>query len=406
MRQFVVVATIISLGATTLCGCPKPCVSTIPAQSETLIPHPRGGGAWDLRATPDGGFAVAGFQVSSPTSASAGSDDAYLIKLDSEFNVQWAHAYGGSKDEHVLSVDLAEDGGYLMAGVINSEVIAGRVLTGHPTILVLKADAEGEEIWTRTVRINVGANAAYAVCAGNDESFAVVGGAGVNILSNHLSAAFVMKFNAAGIEQWRREYRANATNATAATSTGDGGFSVAGYTDDVRVSVFQVNEDGDDLWTFYASDWGEFDDLILPTRIVRTRDGGYAVLCGVYNVDEMAVLKLDASGIPLWATRVSLESFTRGYGLSEAPDGSLVAAGETSPNPPPLDIRDCARCFAVRLAEDGRVMWKRALGGNFSSAAMAVAMRPDGTPVLAGYTLVNESYIPRAIYLLSTEPDR
>lgn len=387
--------------ALALAGCPRPCGDTIPALAESIIDPGRGAGAWDFLATADGGFVVAGFANSAPSGNGAGSADTYLAKIDGDFNVQWSRTYGGSEDEHILSVEPAGDGGYLMAGLTGSEVIAGRVIPGNSAILIAKADAEGNEVWRRVIRENVGANAAHALCVNTDGSFVIAGGASTNIFTNEYDYAFLFKFSASGEQLWRRQYSRHALVATAAVATTDGGYALAGYARDASVGVLGVDRNGDLLWEFVSRDSEEHNGLFLAQDLLHTRDGGFAVL-GV-NSNTMTILKLDGSGMPQWATRVPFERFTRGYAFAEAADGSLIAVGESSPNAPPIDIRDCARNFAVRLSEDGDVLWKGALGGNFSSAAMAVAMSPSGYPVLAGYTLSDENYNPRAIYLLATD---
>jgi uncharacterized delta-60 repeat protein len=76
-----------------------------------------GGGAFDelssAQLTPDGGFIVAGETRSFGISA----EDFWVIKFDSDANIEWEKRYGGSKVEEAESVAVAADGGYIVAGI-------------------------------------------------------------------------------------------------------------------------------------------------------------------------------------------------------------------------------------------------------------------------------------------------
>jgi len=82
-------------------------------------------------------------------------------------------------------------------------------------------------------------------------------------------------------------------------------------------------------------------------------------------------------------------------------DGSLVIAGESSPNPYTLDFRICARSFAVRLGAAGNILWSGLVGADYTSAAYAIIAGHDGYPVLAGYQRREDQELTSlSIYLL------
>jgi hypothetical protein len=66
--------------------------------------------------TSDGGYAIAGWTES----FGAGSADFWLIKTDSNSNMQWNQTYGGAGTEYGWSVIQTSDGGYAIAGSTES----------------------------------------------------------------------------------------------------------------------------------------------------------------------------------------------------------------------------------------------------------------------------------------------
>lgn len=100
---------------------------------EWLAPYP-------AVETDDGGYAI----VSSTASFGAGDVDVWLIKTDSEGNVQWYKTYGGSKAEYASSVVKTRDGGYLLAGWTESFGAGGR------DSWLVKTDSQGNMQWNKT----------------------------------------------------------------------------------------------------------------------------------------------------------------------------------------------------------------------------------------------------------------
>lgn len=66
--------------------------------------------------THDGGYALAG----GTTSFGNGGNDCYLVKTDSDGNMEWNKAYGGTCFETACSVIQTSDGGYALAGATSS----------------------------------------------------------------------------------------------------------------------------------------------------------------------------------------------------------------------------------------------------------------------------------------------
>src|SRR5262249_49744603 len=97
-------------------------------------------GAGAVRQTPDGGYVVAGYT----RSYGAGQFDAWGIKLDADGNVTWQKTDGGTGFDFASDVQPTADGGYIVAGSTTS------FGAGSDDAWVLKLDANGNVIWQKT----------------------------------------------------------------------------------------------------------------------------------------------------------------------------------------------------------------------------------------------------------------
>lgn len=106
--------------------------------------------AYDVQQTADGGYIIA----ATTYSFGAGECDAYILRTDNVGYELWTKTYGGSARDRIRAVDLTSDGGYVFAGWTES------FGAGGPDFWVIKTDANGDTLWTRTYG---GSGADYAL---------------------------------------------------------------------------------------------------------------------------------------------------------------------------------------------------------------------------------------------------
>jgi len=217
----------------------------------------------------DGGFLLAGVT----DSMGAGSGDGWVVKLDSAGDTQWSRTFGGPDYDHLNSVDVCPDGGYIAAGVTYSS--GWRYYNGW----VVKLDSAGEQLWNRTFGGGFD-DWFYSVVATPDGGCVLAGWSSSQGTGGY--DGWVLKLNSTGYEEWLRVL-GNAVEEMlwSVVMTHDGGYVVAGWMNIADWEgacegwVLKLNSTGYEQWSGLLGDWKDdgFYDVALGT------DGGY-VLAG------------------------------------------------------------------------------------------------------------------------------
>lgn len=167
--------------------------------------------AYDIKRTMDGNYIITG---------DTGDLHAFLLKIDEEGNTLWIKEYDLNNREFGREVQLADDGGYIIAGSIYN------YSPDWGDFLVIRTDSTGNILWTRTY-------------GGSDY-------------------------------EWG--YSIDKVNS--------GGYIIAGGTysfgpGDECMYIVRINDSGDTLWTKWVGGYGEES----AHEIIQTSDNGY-ILAG------------------------------------------------------------------------------------------------------------------------------
>jgi hypothetical protein len=118
---------------------------------------------YSVQNTTDGGYVIAG-----QTEGGGGGSYAYLLKTDADGNKVWDKTYGANGGEFARSIQRTGDGGYVVAGATAS------VGAGAYDVYLLKTDASGDTLWTRTFG-GPESDIGYSVQAAADGGYIVSG---------------------------------------------------------------------------------------------------------------------------------------------------------------------------------------------------------------------------------------
>jgi hypothetical protein len=209
------------------------------AQGDTLwtrsYVHDHNQGAVAVQQTTDGGYIVAG-----ETDTGSATRFVYLLKTNALGDELWARTCGESITEWFNSVQQTSDGGYVVAATTSS---AG---PGMLDVYLIKTNAQGDTLWTRTYG-GTGVDEGASVQQTSDGGY-IIGG---NTRSFGAGAIdfYLVKTDAQGETLWTRTYgRRDRDDARSLTLAADGDYLMTGYTESVAAPglyVFLVKTNGE-----------------------------------------------------------------------------------------------------------------------------------------------------------------
>lgn len=301
-------------------------------------------------------------------SVGKGGNDYWILKLDSQGEIQWQKRLGGSGADEATSVWVTQDGGSIAAGFSDNDSAntgdqTGSTGKGDVDFWVVRLDGEGEILWQKRLGGNA-YDAARAVQQTTDNGFILVG----------------------------HSYAGSANNGD---QTGDPG---RGQTD---FWVVKLEEDGTIEWQRRYGGSG-FEN---PYAIQQTKDGGYIMagnsfvggngdLTGSISNGEtdIWIAKLDSEGNIEWQDLYGGASGDFAFGIQETLDNGYIAVGYSDgqsantgdqTGSAGLGANDW---WVVKLDTTGNIQWQKRMGGNSSESAYAVQQRYDGSYYIVGHT--------------------
>jgi hypothetical protein len=298
--------------------------------------------------------------------------------------VRFQRTYGGSGDDRGWSVKQTSDGGFILAGFTTSYG------AGLYDIYLIRTDARGDTIWTRTYG-DFGSDYAYSVVQTSDGGFAVAG----SIRRSGIDSAYVLKTDPQGTIQWQKAY---AGILYSIQRTADGGFCLVGQNQN-DVYIVRTSETGDTLWTRTFGDTAEDRGYGLA----QTPDGGFVITGWTFSFGDgsgdVYLIRIDSHGDSLWTRTYGGGETEYGASIEVTSDSGYIVAGSTESFGTPGTYG----VYLIRTTADGDTLWTRALGGPLFSEGMSVVRTTDGGCVVAGCT---ESYGAGGsdVYLIGANP--
>ena len=161
--------------------------------------------------TIDGGYILVGNtssnngDVNGYHGGTAGSTDGWLVKLDSEGSLQWQKCIGGTSNDFLFTIEPTSDGGYLLAGQTDSN--DGDVSGNHGGAdgWVIKIDSSGNILWKKCLG-GTSSEIFNTINLTNDGGYLLAGVTSSNdgnISGNHGgSDGWLVKLNHSGNIEW------------------------------------------------------------------------------------------------------------------------------------------------------------------------------------------------------------
>ncbi len=275
-----------------------------------------------VRQTRDGGYVVAG----GTESFSCGEYyhyDAWLLKTDASGDTLWTRTFGGELYDAVRSVQETSDCGFVLAGQTNS-------FGDDYQAWLIKTDAAGDTLWTRRFG---GASWEWAAEVEQTPDLGYILAATTNSYGSGYADAWLIKTDASGDTLWTRTLGIGWTDAAySVEQTSDGGYVVAGCAmamttlrNDVR--LIRTDSSGNMLWerTFGRDGWDQ------AYSVQQTPDGGYVIAGHSQSPttwDYNALLiRTDAAGHGLWMRTYGGEKIDHALSAQQTTDRGFILAG-------------------------------------------------------------------------------
>ena len=313
--------------------------------------------------TTDGGYLAVGKTTSydgdvvgSNNRPNVWNGDAWVVKLSALGVIEWQKCYGSTGIEEVKSVAKTRDGGYVLAGVTNS----------------------------------------------NDN----------NVSGNHGGYdGWVIKISALGRLEWQKCVGgSNFDTFASIQQTKEGGYIATGYTESNDGDV-SGNHGGSDAWIVKLSASGnlEWQKCLGGTgseffnSVVVSSDGGYALTGNSSSSDgdvsgnhdsDVWVVKITNLGVLQWQKCLGGRGEDVGNALLQTADGGYLIAGTTGSDdgdvtPHNFGANPSDDAWVIKLSNQGALLWQKPLGGWAPERFNSVAQLPDGGYLMAGTTFSN-----------------
>ncbi len=383
--------------------------------------------------TNDGGFIYCGNTVL------GNHINAFLLKVNAEGEKEWYKTYGGAFSDYFFNVIQTKDGGYIAVGTTNSFGKGTWDTTNSFNDMVVKTDANGEQIWIRSFNqnSNIYRSRANGIVEATPDRFFITGG--IEFTTSTTMYSYIQQITGNGHlltisngtpdstelynERDYYQYNLGFTNllsyppglvhanyyhsfGVSLTVAGPGKLLIGGlmsysnipgeagqylnflmdYDADARRINFFHPYYGYERWYSY---WLDNPRIYSPV-IVKVLSDGYLIASYIeYKVGKlkMQLMKTDYSGYISW-----VKDYTGlGYSILESievnPDGSILLVGGSSKDPingsyPELFAN--MKVALVKVSSNGEEIWSKFIGGETNTTVgKAAQLKSDGGYAIA-----------------------
>jgi hypothetical protein len=280
-----------------------------------------------------------------------------------------------------VEVDIDADPEYELSTVYRWADLVGLVLTW-------------ENIYGTATNFDVALSAKET----SDGSYVAAGWSNTNT-ANGLDIMLV-KTDAAGGLLWTK-YLGDTRDdyAQSVRETADGGFVLAGYTDNsvsAYSAVYRLDAGGNTVWSrIFTNDLNSRAYSIEPTA-----DGGFIMTgyiesfspaTGVvgFGMEDLYLVKLDSSGNVSWEKRFGGTATDIGYSVIEVEGGGFAVAGTTGS----FDPSQTPDLYLIRADADGNLLWEKHFGDTLTQHGYDLLEDADGNFVVSGVSATLSGYV-------------
>ena len=369
-------------------------------------------------STVDGGFAVLGYTQSLDgdiTDKATENYDFWMLKFDSEAQLEWNKTYGGSGDERGRSLIETSDGGYALLGYSDSSDGDVSSNNGNRDFWLVKINASGVLLWEKSFGYE-GVDEGASIIETSDNHLMLSGVLDVTasggegnqgrFSTRHAGGDYwAIKITPTGDIVWSRFYGGTFTDSPTGIkeTLNDGLISVGGSdSNDVDISnnkgsydfwIVKSDRNGDIVWekSFGGSEIDEARDVIsdgtgnhIIVGDTRSNDQDVAFNNGAA---DLWVIKVSNSGELLWNTSIGGSNFDVARSISTTFNNEFIIAGSSrSSNGDVSKNQGQNDAWVLKLDNSGQLLWETTIGGSEIDFSYDAVQINNGTIVAVGET--------------------
>lgn len=209
---------------------------------------------YSIQQTADGGFIAGGNTSSFDGDLSGGNAnqsnyDSLAVKFDASGNIEWHKTLGGSGEDAAYNILQSPDGGYFMTGyTVSTNILRYH---GNCDLWAARLDAAGNSIWQKALGGTLIDQGFHSLLCENGD-YIVAGFTGANdgdVEGNHGNCDFwMLRLNDNGDIKWQKTMGGTLLDrATCMAKTNDNGYVLAGFTWSTDGQITK-NYGNDDFW--------------------------------------------------------------------------------------------------------------------------------------------------------------
>lgn len=346
----------------------------------------------------NGDIIVSGFIQRTGREVQGSSNDAWLARYSSDGTQIWTRTFGGEQRDEISAMKLDRDGSIVVTGPTNFR-FDGKLRSDS---FVARYDGAGNLIWNTIVRddqrriglFNLAIAADGSIIVSGEDALIGVGG----------TRALVVRLDSEGASTWQFNPPDFVDGAT--PTVGGWIFSSAtgkryvnesarhGRIENGQVELFVVQntveaiEPARCFWLTLTTGQGADKPCSPSSQMsifpMKTQPAYATARLHLYQFNDPLVRKLDAAGAVIWERTFPTEGGDGFYAVAATPDGGVVGAGYVLSGTK-VDMHNW-HGLLMKIDAEGNEVWRKALGGSRRDALNCVAVLPDGSIIVAGYT--------------------
>ncbi|WP_343643372.1 MULTISPECIES: T9SS type A sorting domain-containing protein [Chryseobacterium] len=360
-----------------------------------------------VQQTSDGGYIVAGHSMSNDgdVTGNHGGGDYWIVKLNPAGGIQWQKTLGGSNVDDAQSIRQTTDGGYIIAGSSNSGDgdISGN--HGNYDYWIVKLDSNGNMQWQKSLG-GSSVDMAQSIQQTSEGGYIVAGSSSSNdgdVSGNHGGGDYwIVKLDINGNIQWQKSLGGSSSEqVNSVQQTFDGGYIIAGTTvstdGDITVSygnndfwVVKLDSGGNMQWQKTLGNIGDN----IGYYAQQTFDGGYIAVGTSFNPSNLEsglpdywVIKLSNNGTIEWDKYFGGSFHDNAITIRQTPEWDYIVAGWTASNNGQVtNHHGNLDYWIIKLDSSGNLKWEKTLGGPDFDYLTALELTADNGYIVSGST--------------------